>query len=76
LQGSEKFLTSVVMTQGMYVKKLLSSIDLQDVQLVAGLSSLGYGLHVVYPPSAFIILGLIFVAPVLLPPFVALWRAK
>jgi len=49
------------------MKKLLASFDLQDVQLVAGISSLGYGLYLVYHPAMFIILGLLFMAPIVLP---------
>ena len=51
------------------MEKLFDSFDLQDVQLVAGISSLGYGLYLVYPPAMFIILGLLFMAPVVLPMF-------
>ena len=57
-------------------KKFLSSTDLQDVQLVTGISLLGYGLFLVYPPACPLVIGLILVAPILLPPFVVLWRAK
>jgi hypothetical protein len=49
------------------VKKLLSSFDASDVQLVAGISSLGYGLFLVYPPAMFIILGIYFIAPTHFP---------
>lgn len=53
------------------MKKWLLSIDAQDAQLVAGLSFLGYGLFLVYPPSCFIVLGLIFMAPSIFPYFAA-----
>lgn len=53
------------------MKKLFASFDLQDVQLVAGASSLGYGLYLVYPPSMFITIGLLLMAPVVLPMFKA-----
>lgn len=53
------------------MKKLLAFIDLQDVQLVAGISSLGYGLYLVYPPAMFIVIGILFIAPVVLPMFKA-----
>jgi len=51
------------------MKKLLASFDLQDVQLVAGITSLGYGLYLVYPPAMFIAIGIIFLFPVLLHPW-------
>jgi membrane protein YdbS with pleckstrin-like domain len=51
------------------MKKFLKSIDLQDVQLVAGIASLGYGLFLVYPPAMFITLGILFITPVILPLF-------
>lgn len=53
------------------MKKLLASFDLQDVQLVAGTSSLGYGLYLVNPPTMFIVLGLMFVAPIILRPYIS-----
>jgi hypothetical protein len=49
------------------LKKLLALFDARDVQLVAGIASLGYGLYLVYPPAMFIILGCLFMAPVVLP---------
>jgi len=58
------------------MKKVLSSIDLQDVQLVSGISMLGYGLHCVYPPAAFIVVGSLFLSPAVLPPLFKAWRAK
>jgi len=58
------------------LKSVLSLIDLQDVQLVVGVSSLGYGLHCVYPPAAFIVIGSLLISPVVLPPLFAMWRAK
>lgn len=58
------------------MKKLLSFFDLQDLQLVAGISMLGYGLFLVYPPSAFIVIGSLLIAPVILPSLLMLWRAK
>jgi hypothetical protein len=45
------------------IKKFISLFDLQDIQLVTGISMLGYGLFLVYPPSAFIVVGLLFIAP-------------
>jgi len=58
------------------MKKILALFDLQDLQLVSGIAMLGYGLHLVYPPSAFIAIGSLLIFPVILPPLVAMWRAK
>lgn len=58
------------------MKQFLRKLDLQDFQLVTGLSMLGYGLHSVYPPAAFIVIGSIFLAPVVLPLVVSHLRAK
>jgi len=58
------------------MKKLLTSIDLQDVQLVSGITLLGYGLYLVYPPSAFIVIGLMLILPIVLPSIIAVWRGK
>lgn len=58
------------------IKRILSQFDLQDLQLVTGIALLGYGLHLVYPPAAFIGLGSLFISPIILPPLVALWRSK
>jgi len=54
------------------LKKLLSSFDLQDLQLVSGIAMLGYGLFLVYPPAAFIVVGSLLLSPFLL----SAWRAK
>ena len=53
------------------VKRFISLFDLQDLQLVAGLTSLSYGLYLVYPPSSFISFGLILMAPTIFPYFKA-----
>jgi len=58
------------------MKRLLSLFDAQDLQLVSGIVMLGYGLHLVYPPSAFIVIGFLLISPIILPPLVAMLRAK
>lgn len=58
------------------MKDFLRKLDLQDLQLVAGMSMLAYGLYSVYPPSAFIVIGSLLIAPTVLPLLVSIWRAK
>jgi hypothetical protein len=58
------------------MKKLFSLLDFEDAQLVSGISMLGYGLYLVYPPAMFIIIGLLILFPLLLPPLLSIWRAK
>lgn len=53
------------------MKKILSQIDLQDVQLVSGISMLGYGLYLVYPPAMFITIGCLLISPFIIPQFKA-----
>jgi len=45
----------------------LKSLDLKDLQLVIGISMLGYGLYLVYPPAMFIAIGSLFLAPFVIP---------
>lgn len=54
------------------MQKFLRLVDLQDLQLVSGISLLGYGLFLVYPPAAFITIGFLLLSPFLL----SAWRAK
>lgn len=54
------------------MKKFFRSLDLQDLQLVSGISLLGYGLFLVYPPAALITIGSLLLSPFLL----SAWRAK
>lgn len=54
----------------------LKRLDLQDLQLVVGLSLLGYGLFLVYPPAAYIGLGSLFISPIVLPSFIRAFRQR
>ena len=39
------------------IKKCVDGIDLFDVFTFGGLACIGYGLHAVYPPAAWIVVG-------------------
>lgn len=51
------------------IAKFAALFDFQDVLLFGGSGLLGYGLYQIYPPSAFIVPGAIFVAVATAPMF-------
>jgi len=42
---------------GPRVKQLAAQIDLRDVFVFGGLAMVGYGVHCIYPPAAWIVVG-------------------
>ncbi len=41
------------------IESIAKAIDLSDLFAFGGLACLGYGLHAVYPPAAWIVIGAI-----------------